>query len=277
MGIVLLFLKTLAKELMKFLMCKPVFFQVQYVINPWMDLKQSIDLERVHREWQTLYNTIVGLGAKIELIKPIQNLPDMVFTANAGLYFKNKVFVSRFKHIERRGEEKYFLEWFTQKGFNVVYDEHSDAFEGAGDALKIGDKLFAAYGFRTDRSYYEKLPDFADGNLIFCELVDPYFYHLDTCFCPINPNLAIWNPKAFSKQSRIQIENNIEAIAVEEHESKQFACNAVVINDNVILAANNPIISQKLVERGLQVHPCEMSEFIKSGGACKCLTMRIDE
>jgi N-dimethylarginine dimethylaminohydrolase len=30
---------------------------------------------------------------------------------------------------------------------------------------------------------------------------------------------------------------------------------------------------RKLEERGYHCHPLPMSEFIKAGGACKCLTM----
>ena len=31
------------------------------------------------------------------------------------------------------------------------------------------------------------------------ELVDPRYYHLDTCFCPLAPGVAIWYPPAFDR------------------------------------------------------------------------------
>ena len=42
------------------------------------------------------------------LVDPQPGLPDMVFTANAGLERNGTVLLSSFYHPERRGEEHYF-------------------------------------------------------------------------------------------------------------------------------------------------------------------------
>jgi N-dimethylarginine dimethylaminohydrolase len=41
--------------------------------------------------------------------------------------------------------------------------------------------------------------------IIFCELIDSRFYHLDTCFCPIGINSALWFPSAFSIETREKV------------------------------------------------------------------------
>lgn len=261
-------------------MCRPEFYGVEYEINPWMDVSKKVNHSLAVTQWEALYKTILDCNAKVELVKPVAGLPDMVFTANAGLLYNNKIILSHFKHKERQGETFYFKNWFTQHGYETVADPLSDPsipyFEGAGDALLAGDKLFAGFGFRTLKNFYEKIPVFNSGKLIYCELVNPYFYHIDTCFCPLNENQAIWFPNAFSEASQKVMQENIELFPVVEDEAKRFACNSVVIDQHIILPSGCPQLTATLEEIGFTVHACDMDEYLKAGGACKCLTMRLD-
>jgi len=263
---------------MRLLMCHPDYYGIEYEINPWMHKEEITNHELAIQQWQKLYQTLTNCGAQIDLIKPIRGWPDMVFTANAGLYFQNKIILPHFKHKERQGELPYFRDWFTQEKFAIANSipEKKSFFEGAGDALPAGNKLFAGYGFRSDRSFYEETDFFESSQLIYCELQDPYFYHIDTCFCPLNERLAIWYPQAFTQESQIRMAENIELIPVIESEAKHFACNAVVLDQHIILPNDCPQIASLLKKRGFTVHQCDMSEFLKAGGACKCLTLRID-
>lgn len=262
---------------MKILMCRPDFFGIEYEINPWMSVQHKVDHTKAIKQWENLHHTLIECGAHIELVPPAAGWPDMTFTANAGLPLNNQIILSHFKHKERQGEVPYFQAWFEKAGFNVINPEDSGLyFEGAGDSLFAGDNLFAGYGFRTQRDFYATLPYFDQDKLVYCELVDPYFYHIDTCFCPLTPELAIWYPDAFSKESQQRMQNTIELIAVKQSEAKHFACNAVVLGKQVVLPAGCPDLSKELGTRGFSVHPCEMNEYLKSGGACKCLTLRLD-
>jgi N-dimethylarginine dimethylaminohydrolase len=159
----------------------------------------------------------------------------------------------------------------------VLYENKEDYFfEGAGDALFMGELLFYGHGFRSDKEFHENLSSLNKENIIFCRLIDPYFYHMDTCFCPINKDFAIWYPPAFCEDSRKVIESKIELFAVPEQEAKNFACNAVVLGHHVIIPANCPETKKHLVNQGFSVYECDVSEFIKAGGACKCLTLLLD-
>ena len=67
------------------------------------------------------------------------------------------------------------------------------------------------------------------------ELIDPRFYHLDTCFCPLAPDEAIWFPPAFDAYGQRVIQSHIPRLfAVQESEAVRFACNAVVVGKNVV-------------------------------------------
>ncbi|PIO58119.1 hypothetical protein TELCIR_20451, partial [Teladorsagia circumcincta] len=63
---------------------------------------------------------------------------------------------------------------------------------------------------------------------------------------------------------------------VHENEAKQFACNAVVIGKNVIMNEGSERVAALLERYGFQTHFVQMSEFLKSGGSAKCLTLRLD-
>lgn len=265
---------------MKILMCRPIYFGIKYEINPWMSLKHLVDHQKALQQWDNLYQTILNCGAQVELVPPQDGWPDMTFTANAGLFYKNRIILSHLKYKERQGETPFFQQWFEQAGMEVLNTpgERNEElyFEGAGDALLAGDYLFAGYGFRSDRRFFANSSYFDQDKLIYCELTDPYFYHLDTCFCPLNEQLAIWYPPAFTLDSQKNMAKHIELIPVAPSEAKHFASNSVVIDNHVILPSHCPQIADELQKRGFTVHHCEMDEFLKSGGACKCLTLRLD-
>ena len=134
----------------RFLMCPPDQFDVDYVINPWMEGNiHKPSRETAGNQWQALYK-LLNEKAEVEKIAPQRGLPDMVFTANAGLAIGRKFVLSRFLHPERQGEEGHFKKWFSKSGFEVFELPPDLPFEGAGDALldREGACLWAGYGFR---------------------------------------------------------------------------------------------------------------------------------
>ena len=262
---------------MKFLMCRPENYNINYEINPWMHIDVKANQALALKQWENLYQTMQSCGAQIELIPHATDWPDMTFTANAGMLYQGKIILAYFKHPERQGETPFFKNWFLKHGFDIVNPTDSTfAFEGAGDALPAGDKLFVGYGFRSDPKFYQHLPIFNQHKLILCKLVDSYFYHLDTCYCPLDDNTGIWYPAAFSNESQELMSQQMQLISVDIDEARQFACNAVVINKQIIIPSDCPKLTKDLVNLGYSVHTCDMSEFIKAGGACKCLTLRLD-
>src|SRR3990167_11552770 len=105
---------------MQFLMCRPNYYGIKYEINPWMNIKQIVDHPKAVSQWELLYQTMKNIGAEISLISPIEGWPDMVFTANAGLPYQQKIILSHFKYAERQGEEPYFRAWFDKAGFEIL-------------------------------------------------------------------------------------------------------------------------------------------------------------
>jgi N-dimethylarginine dimethylaminohydrolase len=258
-------------------MCRPTFYGVEYEINPWMDVRRQPDRPLALAQWQALRRVLVEkVGATVHLCRPRPGLPDMAFTANAGLVRGRTFIPSRFRYPEREGEAPYFAAWFRRRGFRVVPLPDDRRFEGAGDALFVGDRLFAGYYFRTDLATHEVLGRLLGLKVFSLHLVDRYFYHLDTCFMPFGPHSALYYPAAFDRYSRTVLHRNIpDLIPIGHGEARQFACNSVLVGREAVIPAGCPRVSRALEVRGYAVHPVEVSEFIKAGGAAKCLVLRL--
>jgi N-dimethylarginine dimethylaminohydrolase len=259
------------------LMCPPDFYGIEYEINPWMSRARGSVRERACEQWQGLYQTLGRLGVRVDLMTPRQGLPDLVFTANAGLIFERRFYSSRFRHEVRARETPHFDAWFAEHGFTVEHLPEGTYFEGAGDALFCGTTLFAGYRIRSDIRGHQYLGRALGRQVLPLELVNPYFYHLDTCFCPLAPGQALYYPNAFDAYGRKVLQSHIpRLLAVSEPEARRFGCNAVVVGKAVITNSGCPQLGVGLREWGYEPIALELDEFLKAGGSAKCLTLRLD-
>ncbi|MBC1223420.1 TIGR00300 family protein [Nostoc sp. UCD121] len=266
----------------RFLMCPPDHYDVDYVINPWMEgniHKSSRD--RAVEQWQGLHQ-ILKQHAIVDLVPPQKGWPDLVFTANAGLVLGENVVLSRFLHKERQGEEPFFKEWFEQNGYTVNELPKDLPFEGAGDALldREGRWLWAGYGFRSELDSHPYLAKWLDIEVLSLRLIDERFYHLDTCFCPLANGYLLYYPGAFDSYSNRLIEMRVapeKRIAIAEADAVNFACNTVNVDSIVIMNKASEALKTRLADVGFQVLETPLTEFLKAGGAAKCLTLRVTE
>ncbi len=241
-----------------FLMCSPDLYEVNYVINPWMEGNVHASSKReAAAQWEQLRSAIARF-ARIELVKPQPGSPDMVFTANAGLVRHGVVALSRFLHPERQGEEPHFGKWFGDSGFAVREMPRGTPFEGEGDALFEwdGSRLWAGHGVRTLQCTHQWLMDIWKIEVVSLRLVDPRFYHLDTCFCPLFGGYVMYFPKAFDAESLAKIEERYpedKRICVGDLDALRFACNAVNVGRVIVLNEISAELSMRLEDLGFSV------------------------
>ncbi len=275
---------------MRILMCAPHHYEVDYVINPWMEgnIHRS-SREQALAQWNQLYQ-VLQRYAQVDLVEAQPGWPDMVFTANAGLVLGDTVVLSRFFHPERQGEEPHFQKWFEDQGYKVHLLPKSLPFEGAGDALmdRSGGWLWAGYGFRSELDAHPYLAEWLDVEVLSLRLVDRRFYHLDTCFCPLSDGYLLYYPPAFDTYSNRLIELRVpleKRIAIDEVDAVNFACNTVNIDALRDSTAERMVVMNKvsqglnkiLIDRGFTVVETPLTEFLKAGGAAKCLTLKVTE
>jgi N-dimethylarginine dimethylaminohydrolase len=261
----------------RILMCPPRYYGIEYEINPWMSRSRGSQAERAHQQWNKLYETLCALGAQVELLEPVPGLPDLVFTANAGLVFQQRFISSNFRFEMRARESPLFDAWFAAHGFTVEHLPKEYFFEGAGDALFCGATLFAGYRIRSDVRGHQEIGKSLGKHVLPLELINPRFYHLDTCFCPLAPGEAIYYPAAFDDYGRRVLEKHIpKLLVVEEPEANRFGCNAVVVGKTVVVNSGCERLAGDLQSRGYHPIAVELDEFLKAGGSAKCLTLRLD-
>jgi N-dimethylarginine dimethylaminohydrolase len=259
------------------LMCPPVFYGIEYEINPWMRTERKADHKLAGEQWRSLFDRLVEAGANIVEVAPVEGLPDMVFTANAGLIFRDRAVVSHFRHVQRQGEEMHFRRWLADAGWQVSETPEGCSFEGAGDALFCGDTLYAGYRLRSDARGHQQIAERLGVRVLPLELIDPYYYHLDTCFCPLASDMAIYYPPAFDDYGLRVLETNIRTlIPVAAEEAQSFACNAVVVGGTVVTNTGCPKLHAQLEAAGFAPVSTPLGEFVKAGGSAKCLTLRLD-
>jgi N-dimethylarginine dimethylaminohydrolase len=263
-------------------MCPPEYFNVAYIINPWMHGNlRKIDNAVAKQQWRSLHDTLTDV-ATVRLVLPQPSSPDMVFTANAGLVKKNRFVASRFRYPERQAEEPYFADWFQDRGYDVSLMPRDVPFEGAGDALfDRGAKcLWMAHGHRSISAARDIIAERFDIDVEVLKLVDQRFYHLDTCFCPLEGGFLLYYPPAFDADSCALIEKRVrpeKRIVIEEQDALSFACNAVNIDDTIVLNRASQGLVRAMAKKRFTVVQTPLSEFMKAGGSAKCLTLRLDE
>lgn len=272
----------MAKFSQTILMCPPDHFEVAYVINPWMEGRlASTDPDIAQQQWDHLRG-VIERYANVALQPPQPALPDIVFTANAGLVLGNKAIVSRFRSPERQGEEAPDRAWFAENGFDILDWPRTVAFEGAGDALfnRGQELLWVGHGFRSDAAVPGLLHEMLGRETLALNLVDPRFYHLDTCLCPLEGGFLMYFPGAFDEKSRALIDRFVspdQQIAVDEADALNFCCNAVDLAPHILMNAASDGLQNRLRRAGFTPVITPLSEFMKSGGAAKCLTLKLVE
>lgn len=271
----------------KFLMCSPKNFNVNYEINPWMKNKiGSVNLNKAEQQWNLLYEKIKDKSKVVLMENQPVDLPDLVFTANAGLMLNEDFILANFEKKERKNESMVYKKFLEENNIKVdtYFYDNNISFEGAGDALldQRTRNLVLAYGFRTNKeaaSYLnEKLKDTNIVNdVIHVELVNPSFYHLDTCFCPLDSGYILYYPGAFSAEGNKLLLDTFGnyLIAVSAEEAHSFACNAVCIRKTIFTNYLGIRTKELLNTFGFKIEEVELTEFMKSGGSAKCITLEI--
>ena len=284
------------------LVCPPVHFGVRYAINPQMVKTFSgegepVNMDKVFQQWAGLVHFLARAGADLRFLPPHPAFPDMVFTANAGFVHADTLFLSRFRHKERRDESAVVHKYFAKRleipvhvlpefFCDVDNEYHPIFFEGQGDVARYGKILVCGYGIRSNFYGIDVLCREAlsvDGTHTVClELVDEHFYHLDTCFCPMG-NDILWYPQAFSPEAQEKVhalvhKANGHLISASAEDAHRLACNGLYLEPReghrvLITSPLSTELHVQLERLGIRVWQNDVSEFLKSGGGNRCLVL----
>ena len=262
----------------RYLMCPPDHFTVHYAINPWMTPDDPADPVLAMEQWSNLVATIEKAGGTVDVIEGHPDLPDMVFTANLGMVNGGVFVPAAMRHAERRRESELGGEWALARGLVVEpMRKGSGSFEGMGDALPFAGRLIAGYGPRSSKSAWTALAARFGWPVTTVELVDERFYHIDLVFSPLDDRHALVAPIGLTDKGLAVISAIVpEPILLDDEEAMQFSANSIVINHTVIMPACSRRLRRLLIGRGFEVEVVDVGEFLKAGGAVRCMTLPLD-
>ncbi len=257
----------------RYLMCRPEHFEVRYAINPWMDPARPVDRALALAQWDRLVEVYEGLGHVVERIAPLPGHPDMVFAANGGLVVGGRAYGARFAFPERQAEGPAYL---TRLAALVAVAPATQVNEGEGDFLVVGDRVLAGTGFRTDRAAHAEAAAALGVEVVSLELVDPRYYHLDTCLAALSDDHVAYYPAAFSDSSQALLaELYPDAILASRWDAEVLGLNCVSDGRHVVLAERAEGLARQLADAGYLPLPVDLSELLKAGGSVKCCTMEL--
>jgi N-dimethylarginine dimethylaminohydrolase len=255
-------------------MTAPTFFAVEYAINPWMDTSTSVDVHVALSQWESLRQIYKELGHTVEMVEPVEGLPDMVYAANGGLLVNGKAVAARFAYPQRAAESAAYAEWMTRHGYPPAETRYIN--EGQGDLLVVGSIILAGYGFRTDLRAHQEISAIVGMPVVSLELVDPRFYHLDTALAVLDDTTIAYYPPAFSAEARGKLlELFPDAIEVADADADVLGLNAVSDGLNVVLPEAATGFAEQLRAAGFRPIGVDLSELLKGGGSIKCCTLEV--
>lgn len=260
--------------------------------NPYIDTtyephrKKIMDQHtKVERAFQ---NTIA-----YTLDHPRHHLPDIVFTANSALFLPRlpvaTLLLPRMKYQQRKEELPYLRKIFADLNLRTVSLPGREPFEGQAELKWFhgGTKAVCGYGHRSTKKSFETAQVFFDAlygkynilapRLLILPLESAHYYHLDVAMLEFDDTSCIVHRRAFSKDSIKKLKDFLGPSHVHVIDTEDSFClNAVVDGNRLITHSLTPDLKAELESiTKKKIHMVDTSEFEKSGGSVRCMTLDI--
>ena len=261
-------------------MCPADYFDIEEIHNPHMEgQKGKVNRQAANREYSELKIAFEDIDLKVHELPPTNSLVDQVFTANpslAGLDRNGRPFalLSRMRHASRQAEVHLHKEFYEELNVPTI-DLREDSelstgqcFEGGGDALWHPNHylLWIGAGPRSDVQVLKRIADILEINVLVLELVNPAYYHLDTCLCMLDSNSCIYVEEAFNEKGIQLIQTAFQrSLAIDSTEAmSSFAANAFCPDEkHVFLPAGATKLNSSLAAIGFESIELQTNEFKK--------------
>lgn len=268
-----------------YLMVEPNHFRVDYAINPFMHLDDQPDPVRSRHQWLMIVAAIEAAGGSVHVLSQLPDAPDMVYAMNLGLALQSEagdssqVVLSHMRYAQRRMETLSADEWFAARDFarrSIGRDGVGAHFE-AGDAFAWRGELVVGYGPRTEELALKHLAGDLEVSVRGFRITNPGMYHMDIGFCPLDGSRAMVCPDAYDDASAAALLALVpEPLVLTEEEALTFCANSVVLGSTIVMPACPDRVRVQLEDWGFDVVVVAVGEFLKGGGAIRCLTNPLD-
>ncbi len=289
----------------------PAHFSVQGGANPhtrtrW-GTRRRVDRQRAIAQWETLKQTLEGLGIEVLVVPPDPDQPGLVYPANAGFLTDvdavrpagEKTFFLSNLLPTRAGEKPHYRRVLEQTGFRLEEFDARHRIEGEADFFPVREAyLFTCgqlerqrfvpswglppwkrvYGFRSDAQLAPRLAEIvAPRPVQKIQLVLEAHYHGDTALCAFGPRrehlLAYRQALAPTDWEQLVERFGDAVIELAEEDAQRYAANSFTCGSNLVLpdGVSGNLLDQ-IRERGVTPICVDVSEFLKKGGgSVKCM------
>jgi len=248
------------------------------------ELKQ-VDRGRARRQWEHLRTRLSATGLALDVVHGPADCPDFVFCANQALPIPAgvtggaaHVLPSRMASAERQPEVETIVRALERQGYTRTTLAQAGTLEGTGDGLWHPGRrlLWAGVGPRSSAAVWRALATKYALEIVSLRLVDPDFYHLDTCLAWLDETTCLYVPEAFDERGRALIEAVAgRALAVPADEARRLlACNAFCPDGSSVFVQTGCRGTNDLLTRaGYRPIEVETDEFLKAGGSVFCMKL----
>ena len=274
------------------LLIAPTTFEIlpmQHGQNPYIATRDTTYLQKAKDQHAKLASV---LEHRIVCTLPDTDvpLPDIVFVANGGLALprlnRPLVLLPNMKYPQRKAELPFLRDMFAELGIATMDYPGREPFEGQAELKWFygGHKAVCGYGHRSTRRTFEELdalfkklygPKEAP-ELLVLPLVSAKYYHLDVAMCEYDDTKCMVHKRAFSPASIRRLKDFLGPTNVTVIDTKDSFClNAIMDGPNMVTHRLTDPALKPLFERltGLHVVQVATTEFEKSGGSVRCMTL----
>jgi N-dimethylarginine dimethylaminohydrolase len=263
--------------------------------NPYIH-EEDLSKKKAQTQHASLARTLSK--AYVYTLPPITvSLPDIVFTANAGLALPRLaspcVLLPNMKYAQRKDELPYLHTMFQSLGIQTIPYLGKEPFEGQAELKWFhgGRKAVCGYGHRSTRKTFTELDTFFKRlygirnapELLILPLASEDYYHLDIAMFEyakdsLEVNRCIVHERAFSTKSlqRLRAFLGYDNVMVLDTEDA-FCLNAIADGPHMIThKLTDPTLKRRLETwTGLRVLQVPTTEFEKSGGSVRCMVLDV--
>jgi len=240
----------------------PAIGRCELTFLPRVKIDADVLLQQ-HQQYQTLLSS---LGCEVVTVPTEPGLADSVFIEDTAIVLDEIAVLCR-PGAESRRPEVAGVERVLQEYRTLASIQPPGTLDG-GDLLRIGKVIYAGLSTRSNQSGIEQL----------CDIVANYGYsvksvettnclHLKSAVSDVAPGTLLINSDWISQSTF----GDFELIEVDREEA--HAANALLVGRRVIYPSSFPLTMKKLVARGIDVLPVDMSELQKAEGAATCCSL----
>ena len=262
--------------------------------NPYIDIHHDVQKSKVlHQHTQVERSFQNTISYTIPTPMNTMGLPDIVFTANAGLCLPRlptpTILLPNMKYPQRKEELPYLTRIYKELGLHMISFPGDAPFEGQAELKWFhgGTKAVCGYGHRSTKKSFQiakKLFDelytknhLSPPELLVLPLASDQYYHLDVAMLEFSDTDCIVHKRAFSNKSIAKLKAFLGAEHVQVIDTEDSFClNAVVDGPYLITHQLEPSLKKELEQRtGKVIRMADTSEFERSGGSVRCMTLDI--